>query len=179
MADLTMPVKLTIVNLDEGRAAGIEAYYNPKEITIDKTAPWSQHKSSKTDSPEMEFTGAKGRSLSMELFFDTYEMKADVHALYVSRLVALTYIRENASGDEEKRPPLCMVVWGGFPPFKGVITKVGTKYTMFLQDGTPVRATCTVTMEEADKVRAKKRKKKNNDAAGGGGAGGGAGGAGE
>jgi hypothetical protein len=153
------PPKLTIVNLDEGWF--VEANYNPKELSIDKAAQWGQHESSKTDSPIMEFTGAKGRSLSMELFFDTYEQKGDVHAMYVKRLVDLTMLRKNSSGEEQARPPLCMVVWGTFPQFKGVVTKVGTKYTMFLPDGTPVRATCTVTMEEAsDDLRVKSRKKK-------------------
>jgi hypothetical protein len=50
-----------------------------------------------------------------------------------------------------------MVIWGGkkFLDFKGVITNLAVKYTMFLPDGTPVRATATVSLQAAAKVKAK------------------------
>jgi hypothetical protein len=44
-----------------------------------------------------------------------------------------------------------VVKWPGgkLPEFQGVIESVSTNYTMFLPDGTPVRATCRVAIREA------------------------------
>jgi len=65
--------------------------------------------------------------------------------------------------DDEKmrRPPMCIFVWSKvFPAFKGVITQLSTKYTMFLPDGTPVRATVSLQMKQADKLIAAAKEKK-------------------
>jgi hypothetical protein len=54
-----------------------------------------------------------------------------------------------------------VVVWGaggpptdvlGGGPFRGVIESLQTKYTMFLPNGTPVRATCNVKIKEAARI---------------------------
>jgi hypothetical protein len=51
---------------------------------------------------------------------------------------------------------MCRFAWGDqFPEFVGVITSLTTKYTMFLRNGTPVRATCSIKMKQAEKVELK------------------------
>ena len=58
----------------------VKAQYNPKELQIDKTVPWSKvNEANKSNSgPDqsqgihLEFTGAEGRSMSIELFFDQF-----------------------------------------------------------------------------------------------------------
>jgi hypothetical protein len=63
---------------------------------------------------------------------------------------------QDADGPEDKkRPPKVGVKWGKLPEFQGVIESVSTKYTMFLPDGTPVRATCHVTVREASHLSVK------------------------
>jgi hypothetical protein len=48
---------------------------------------------------------------------------------------------------------MCIFLWGkGFPSFMGVIESLSTKFTMFLANGTPVRATVTVKMKQATKL---------------------------
>ena len=145
----------TLTNLDKPSEKVI-AYYNPKEITIEKKVPWSKHKKSKGDAPTLEFTNAEPETLSVELFFDCYESKKDVYNTYVKGLRAMTLIDTSATG-VKKRPPQVMLSWGkkDFLNFKGVITSLSTKYTMFLPDGTPVRATCTLNLQQAAKVQAK------------------------
>ncbi|HTJ45471.1 MAG TPA: hypothetical protein VL463_25380 [Kofleriaceae bacterium] len=151
--------KLQIGSLDEP-TKGIEAQYNPRELSVDKSVPWSKHKDSKGDQPHLEFTGADGRSLGLELTFDGFEKKASVQA-QVDALLELAKVRDaNASDEDHKRPHKVAVVFGrgsgNLPAFVGVIESVSTKYTMFLPDGTPVRATCTVKVKEADKLSFKK-----------------------
>jgi phage protein U len=59
-----------------------------------------------------------------------------------------------SSADENKRRPhLCVATWGKtVQDFTCVIESISTKYTMFSEDGIPLRATCTVKLKEADVV---------------------------
>ena len=64
--------KVQIGSLDDV-GKGIEAQYNPREISVDKSVAWSKHKNSSGDQPWLEFTGADGRSMGLELTFDGFE----------------------------------------------------------------------------------------------------------
>jgi len=135
----------------ETNAPPFLAQFNPTEVTIDKAVPWKKHKSSEGDSPTLEFTAAEPKTLTVELLFDTFEAGQDVHQTHVQLLEKLAMIDLTL-----KRPPLLHFVWGTFPSFTGVIESLSVKYTLFLADGTPVRATCTLRLKQADRVRGKK-----------------------
>ena len=174
--------RLHIGPVNKGEGDDVTGDYNPKELQVDKTMPWSKHSYSNKNGDtakndrgnlHLEFTGAEGRTMTIELMFDGYETKSSV-APKVASLEKLTSVIDSGSSDENKRrPPLCVVAWGdrGLPSFKCVIESLSTKYTMFGSDGTPLRATCTLKLKEADTLSTK-------DAEAPGGAGGGAGGAG-
>jgi len=144
--------KCIIKNLDTKEK--VEANFNPKELTIEKSIPWNKHKSSKGDNPVLEFTDAEPKSLAIELLFDTYESRENVYTKHVRVLESFTLIMGGSGANaDKKRPPMCMFLWGrAFPSFLGVIESLSTKYTMFLTDGTPVRATCTIKMKQAEKL---------------------------
>lgn len=167
MADsIPKPLKCMIKNLDTGEE--VEAHFNPKELAVEKSVPWNKHKDSKGDTPLLEFTDAEPKTMSVELLFDTYESRKSVYKKYVKTLESFTLIVDQ----KKKRPPMCIFLWGkSFPSFMGVIESLATKYTMFLADGTPVRATVTVKMKQADKlIKGEKeaegdKKKKSNEKA--------------
>lgn len=185
--DTTQLKKLTIVSIDD-RSVEAKAMYNPKELTIDKTVPWQKHKSSKGDQPHLEFTAAEGRTLSLELLFDTFESGTSVQP-EVAKLLRMAMLIDPSKGADEqkKRPHQILVVWGGsdqsaddpgkdkgFPTFKGVIESLSTKYTMFHPDGTPCRATCTLKIKEAERITVKvSNSRRNNSSSSSGGGGGG------
>lgn len=167
--------KIKIKSLDDGTL--VEAQYNPKELQIDRTVPWSpkpetnksnnaDQKSSHNHGIQLEFTGAQGRTLSVELLFDGYEASAgDGFTANVSEMVGrlehLASVREPGSRTEDdRRPHWCVAEWGGaLRGFRCVIETLSTKYTMFDSQGNPLRATCTVKLKEADSVSAKKKGK--------------------
>src|SRR5262249_56292803 len=64
--------KVVIGSLDDA-GLGVEAQYNPNEISIEMSVPWSQAKTMKGNEPGLEFTGSAGRTLSFDLLFDGYE----------------------------------------------------------------------------------------------------------
>lgn len=162
--------KLTIASLDKS-SVQVSAQYNPKELQVDKAVPWSKvnqaNQSTTANSSEkgihLEFTGAEGRSMSVELLFDGYEVGGGKVAAQVGVLEELASVLDPSSSDENKRRPhRCVVTWGagGMPSFRCVIESLSTKYTMFSSDGVPLRATCTVKLKEADVVSMAKAKGK-------------------
>lgn len=141
----------------EGSKEKVKFYFNPKEITIDKQVPWQTHKHTEGDAPTLEFTAAQPKTLACELMFDAFEEPGDlaakdVHAKYISKLEQFALIDSS-----KKRPPLLTFTWGAkFPVFKGVIENMNVKYTLFLPDGTPCRATVNLKMKQANKLLNKK-----------------------
>jgi len=127
------------------------AQYNPKEVSIEKSLTWNQSESKKADLPDLEFSAAGGRTLSMELLFDGYEGDEDVAELYVSKLMQLCSVMNPDGLEEHKRPSMVQLQWPRHDkvPFEGVITSVSVKYTMFSPCGKPVRATCSIKISEA------------------------------
>ena len=157
------------------------AQYNPSTLTIDKKVPWQKHSyTNKTQAKDgrghiaYEFTGAEGRTVSVELTFDTFGSTPaptkDVVA-QVAELEKMAAVMDPSSPDENKRrPPLCLVVWGkSLPSFTCVITQLTTKYTVFNKDGYPLRAVCTVVLQEADTLSTKDAESSAPDAGAGAG----------
>ena len=146
--------KISIASLDDD--VTVVAQYNPKELSIDRSVPWSpvsQANQSNANGIHLEFTGAQGRTISVELLFDGYEKKQSI-APQVQALEKLASVIDPTSPSEDKRRPRrCVATWGStLGSFRCVISQLTTKYTMFGADGTPLRATCTVSLMEADVV---------------------------
>jgi len=144
---ITPPVKGVLAAV-ESVATTVPFQFNPQELTIDKPVPWQTHAGGASNVPTLEFLGPEPRTLACELLFDTLESGGDVYATYISKLETLTLIDGSL-----KRPPLCSFTWGSMlPVFKGVVEQLTTKYTMFLPDGTPCRATVSLRMRQAGKL---------------------------
>ena len=148
--------KVKIGSLDDS-GLEVEAQYNPKELQIDKTVPWQKHNKANANGLQLEFTGAEGRSMSLELMFDGFETNESVED-DVADLQTMASVRDaESSEDDMRRPHHCVVVWGTVMggddnKFKCVIESISTKYTMFSSAGAPLRATVTLKLKEATRV---------------------------
>jgi hypothetical protein len=149
---------VSIASLDDGTI--VKAQYNPKELQVDRSVPWTKHANKNTTGGlQLEFSGADGRGVSLELFFDESEKLNGSVLGSIEALETLAKIRVPGSPkDEEKRPHHCVLVFGAIyaKPFKCVIESLSTKFTMFNQAGLPIRATVNVKLKEADSVMMKK-----------------------
>jgi nucleoid-associated protein YgaU len=163
--------KLTILYEGRRRTGSIEALFNPNEISLDKSANWEQQRvvGRGGRSPSVivqEFRSIEAETFSIELFFDTYESRSGAPSwrraatsllpTSVSQRDATDVRRHTnriamlAEVDRElHRPPICRLEWGAFDIFTGVLTSVQQRFTLFLEDGTPVRATLTCSFVEA------------------------------
>ncbi|MBM3131803.1 MAG: peptidoglycan-binding protein [Chloroflexi bacterium] len=140
--------KAVIINLDTGET--VDCMFRPKEYTFTKANEWTQEVITGKNVPKLQFGGGKGMTLTMELFFDTYEMGLDVRKRYTDKIWRLMMINPaNADKGNKGWPPTCEFRWGLAWSFKAVITNINQRFTMFFPDGTPVRSTMTVTFMQA------------------------------
>jgi nucleoid-associated protein YgaU len=149
----------------------IEALFNPDQLTTSRSARWEAeavagHGAPDAGAPVVEFHAVEPASLDLSLFFDTYERRPDAVGWAraalppvpggVISLRTATDVRghtERIAGltkidPELHRPPVCQLRWGRFDLHDWVLTELTENYTMFLEDGTPVRATLTCRFVE-------------------------------
>ena len=150
--------KFVIATVDGSPDAAIEvsAQYNPKELGKQAQASWSaangNGKKPSGGRQALSWTGTEPQTMTAELLFDGVEHHTSIQPA-IDALLALTEPRQTESTDSwQRRPPLCVAIWGVARPFRCIVQTVQTKITMFGTDGAPLRAICTVTLKEADVV---------------------------
>ena len=135
--------KATITNLTTGEL--IPAMFNPGEYSLDLGNTFAEIGIPGLRTPPIQYVRGNSRSLKMELFFDTSDRREDVR----SRTRQITALLEN--DPTIHAPPILLFSWGGMN-FKAVLESVGQRFTLFTEDGTPVRATLTVSFKEYEAV---------------------------
>jgi nucleoid-associated protein YgaU len=141
--------KAAILNLDSG-GAPIRCMFNPKEYTFNKSNSWKAGDTKGSNVPPLEFEKGQPATLQLQLLFDTYADGSDVRKEYTDDIWKLMQVDESLKDKKNKkgRPPKVRFQWGKTWSFEGVITKIAQKFTLFLPDGTPVRATLDVTFQQ-------------------------------
>lgn len=142
-----MPLEKAVIIVHEGRKKGrIPVLFNPGEYSIEDSNTYAVEYVIGQPLPVAQFIGGEASTLSMDLFFDTYEDRIDVRNY--TKKVSQLLDRDS----DLHRPPLCSFAWGSMDPFKGVMEKVTQNFTMFLESGIPVRATLTVTFRQCQSI---------------------------
>ena len=135
--------------------------FNPKELSIEKSNQYSEVNIPGLPSPIVQFVRGNARSVTMDLFFDTYEQGKDVR-IHTDQITGwdagsmYSRLPNEKKGLKEKdsdlhAPPVCIFIWGAFT-FQCIIERVSKRFTMFLPEGIPVRATLSVTLKEYREV---------------------------
>lgn len=132
-----------------GERDSIPFQFNPKEVTIAKNAKWERKpaKGAKKSGPP-EFTGAEPCKLTMEMFFDATGKQDGSVVAAVEKLFSCTVPTPESAGQKKPSPPLVVLHWGSVSSFPAFVTSVSAKYTLFTSTGVPVRALCSVSLEE-------------------------------
>lgn len=142
----------------------VVALFNPNQINLQKSVNWRLVPAAERDVPAAQFTYGDPTTLTMDLFFDTFEASTDVRA-YTQQIVALTTVEDHGN---IHRPPICQLSWGQFGVFfQGVMQNLSQRFTLFKADGTPLRATLGCTFQEwrSDEEEARRQKKESVDVA--------------
>ncbi len=121
----------------------IEVLFNPGEYRLSQSNQFAEVAIPGLQAPPVQFVRGNVRTLSMQLFFDTYTYNhgEDVRK-YTGEIIKLLNIDPDLHA-----PPVCKFAWGGLS-FVGVLERAEQSFTMFLPNGIPVRATVDVTFKE-------------------------------
>jgi nucleoid-associated protein YgaU len=148
-----------------GERDTIQFQFNPKEVTIQKSAKWERKtaKGAKKAGPP-EFSGSEPCKLTMEMFFDSSGKQDGSVVAAVEQLFSCTVPTEESTGQKKPSPPLVVLHWGGITSFPAFVTSVSAKYTLFTTDGLPIRALCSVSLEEMPSEPGKQNPTSGSDA---------------
>jgi nucleoid-associated protein YgaU len=126
----------------------VEFQFNPKEVTISKSAQWEKKpaKGAKKAGPP-EYKGADPCKLTLEMFFDATMQSSRSVVDSVEKLFKCC-VPIDKDRAKKPMPPLVVFTWGGITSFPAYVTQVNAKYTRFAANGVPIRAVCTVNLEE-------------------------------
>jgi contractile injection system tube protein len=129
--------------------ARVECRFNPREYVVAKSATWTRTLARGAQSASMpEFVGTNPRTLQMELFFDDWQSGTGDIAKDVETLLGWTNPTQESIGANRPTPPIVFFQWGTKPLFNAYVKSISARYTMFRDDGSPVRAHVTAVFEE-------------------------------
>jgi LysM repeat protein len=163
MAELATSSKLKkafiqILNAQGTVKEEVPVLFNPTEYSMEKSNEFASVNIPGLESPMLQFSRGNLETLTMDLFFDSYEENKDVRMDYTTKITDLLKIDPDIHA-----PPILRFVWGSLN-FTCVLSRVTKKFTMFRSDGIPVRATLSVTFNEyRTEVSAREKPKKSSD----------------
>jgi hypothetical protein len=125
---------------------GLKFKYNPEQFTLSKQTDWDNPGVRlQSEWAEPTYRSTSPARLSLEIFFDAFEeMFGDVST---DVAVLIDWTKPGPSN----KPPLLEFRWGVSNVLQGMkfyLESVSATYTMFRVDGTPIRATCDITLIE-------------------------------
>lgn len=139
---------------EEGEKIVVNFKFNPKEYSISKSNTWSAADASRgSDTPPLHFGGGQPKQLKLQLFFDSYAEGGDVRKEYTEKLFKMMEINPKLPAGSTNQttgsPPKLKFAWGSVLPFFCYLESLSVQFTLFLEDGTPVRATADVGLKQA------------------------------
>lgn len=134
----------------QGGGDNIDFMFNPTELDFSRTMNLNASGGARTDEglPKVSFGSPEPYTLSLSnITFDTYETAQNVLDQYINR------IRDSVEFVKGKeRPPIYVFTWGRQKYLRCFVQSLSYKLTMFLSDGTPVRAVVNLTLKEVDET---------------------------
>lgn len=152
-----------LVNKNTGET--VPCMFNPFEYTISKSNSYEQAETKGKNIPRIRFQQGGAQTLSLRLLFDSYQEGTDVR-VHTGRIWQMMFVDEDKTDQRtgKSEPPHCLFIWGAFQ-FEAVITQMSEQLSLFLKDGTPVRSTVTVSLQQ---VMDSEEQPRQNPTSGGG-----------
>jgi nucleoid-associated protein YgaU len=151
--------KFKVYNKD-GSFETVDVQYNPSSLSFEKSSAFAEIATPGLDAPLRQFVRGLTETMTVTLFFDTTETGTGTGARSVTEHTDKFYGLVKID-PKTHQPPVCTFIWGASFPgdsliyesqrrteFKGRVTRVKQDFALFSPQGTPLRATLTVTLEE-------------------------------
>lgn len=140
------PIKAQLTAQDGGET--IEFMFNPTQLDFSRSMQLNAAEGASTSSgvPKVSFAYPNPYEMTVgNLLFDTYETGANVVDAYISKFRKAVEFQGSTP-----RPPIYLFTWGSQEYLRCFVKSLRYKLTLFLADGTPVRAIVDLTLQEID-----------------------------
>lgn len=134
-----------------GTIAEVRFQFNPTELRLAKRASWNRTPAREAQQSALpEFVGSEPRQLSLEMFLDATERHDGSVERAVQNLLLACVPTSHSRSDNKPAGPWVRFEWGTARSvsFDGIVTSVSVTYGLFDVDGQPLRARCTMDIEE-------------------------------
>jgi Contractile injection system tube protein len=150
-----MPLeKATLMPATGETAKKIEFMFNPTELKFSRSVNIEQSAGSHTDTGQnrTSFKHPNPYELNISnIMLDTYENAAGQRSVLQPLKPFTDAVAYATGGDgQARRPPVYLFTWGQNTYLRCFIKSCNFRLTMFLPDGTPVRAVIDLSLEQVD-----------------------------
>lgn len=125
--------------------------FNPNQLQLTKSASWVPHLARGAESAGIaEFSGSEPSTLSLEIFLDATDKHDQSVRKRVDTLLTCCVPTKTSVTAKVPSPPWVRFTWGQFQTisFYAYVSQLSATYSLFDSDGTPLRATCSLTLNE-------------------------------
>lgn len=143
---MSRPVKAQLVAQEGGET--IEFMFNPTELEFSRSLELNPSAGARTAKglPKVSFAYPAPYSLTISnILFDTYETGKNVLTEHIN-----SFRKAVEFAQSTERPPIYLFTWGSQEYLRCFVKSLSYKLSLFLPDGTPVRAIVNLTLEEID-----------------------------
>ncbi|MEU9078359.1 LysM peptidoglycan-binding domain-containing protein [Kitasatospora sp. NPDC004745] len=126
--------------------------FNPASLVLSKSTEWRRTPSRTAGQSALpEFVGSGPRSLSLEVFLDATATHDNSVERAVEQLMTACVPTPSSLARKTPSSPWIRLDWGTSrtTSFNGVLSALSVTYSLFDVDGKPLRATCSLTIDEA------------------------------
>ncbi|WP_407696579.1 CIS tube protein [Streptantibioticus cattleyicolor] len=135
-----------------GTITRLPLQFNPATLSLSKTTEWRRTPSRMAGQSALpEFVGSGPRSLSLDVFLDATARHDNSVERAVEQLMTACVPTPASLARKAPASPWVRFDWGTAKTtsFDGVLTGLSVRYTLFDVDGKPLRAICSLTIDEA------------------------------
>lgn len=135
-----------------GTIAQLDLQFNPSTLELSKSTEWRRTPSRMAGQSALpEFVGSGPRTLSLEVFLDATATHDNSVEQAVEKLMKACVPTPASLGRKKPASPWVRFEWGTArtTSFDGVLSSLSVSYKLFDVDGKPLRATCSLSIEEA------------------------------
>ena len=127
----------------------IDFQFNPKELALEKSASWQKQTAKGNEMSGLpQYKGPKPSKITLEMFFDASATRDKSVVQRVDRLFICCTPTAASHQQKKDSPPWVVFRWGTLTSFMAYVSSVQAKYTLFTADGLPIRAVCTIALEQ-------------------------------
>ena len=141
--------KARLVAVDGGE--NIEFMFNPNQLDFSRSIDIEQAQGAHTAEGENKTSFKYPNPYSLKIsniLLDTYESGTSVLD-HVGKFTKAVEFSDSGQG-KEKRPPIYLFTWGNERYLRCFVKTLSFKLTLFLPNGTPVRAVLDLSLEQVD-----------------------------